>query len=318
MARINLDLDVLRTLVTAQELGGFNRAADQIGRTQSAVSQQVRRLEEQLGQALYRKNGRGLALTEAGDVMLAYARKILELNDDAVAAIRGVAVEGTLRFGLPSDLAETYLSTTLGRFKRAHPAVLIEAVVERNAVLLDQLDKGHLDLVLAFGGEARNDALRLAALPMKWIGPASGQISFSANEPLPLVMYGPPCFFRQAGIDALGRANIPWRTAFTSPSLHGLWAAVDAGLGVTLRTALGLPPSLAVLDEDAGLPPAPTIALCVHDARRELTPAASRLKNILIDSLTATLAGISQAEIASHERVLGETPAVILQHNQVR
>src|ERR1700761_6250855 len=105
MGRINLDLDVLRTLIAAQDLGGFNRAADQVGRTQSAVSQQIRRLEGQLGQALYRKSGRGLALTEAGDVMLAYARKILELNDDAVAAIRGVAVGGTVRFGLPSDLA---------------------------------------------------------------------------------------------------------------------------------------------------------------------------------------------------------------------
>jgi hypothetical protein len=90
---------------------------------------------------------------------------------------------------------------------------------------------------------------------------------------------------------------------------------VDAGLGITLRTALGLPPSLAVLD---ALPPAPTIALCVHDARRELTPAASRLKNILIDTLTATLAGISQAASPIQERELGEIPTVILQHNQVR
>ena len=103
MARINLDLDVLRTLVTAQDLGGFNRAADQIGRTQSAVSQQIRRLEGQLGQALYRKNGRGVALTEAGDVMLAYARKMLELNDDAVAAVRGEGVgRGAREDGQPA------------------------------------------------------------------------------------------------------------------------------------------------------------------------------------------------------------------------
>lgn len=295
MARLTLDLDVLRTLVAAQALGGFNRAADQIGRTQSAVSQQVRRLEQQLGQALYRKSGRGVALTEAGDVMLAYARKLLELNDEAVAAIRGVAVEGTVRFGLPSDLAETWLSATLGRFKRAHPTVLIEAVVERNAVLLEQLDKGKLDVVLAFGGEQRTDAQRLADLPMRWIGPASQPFSFAADEPLPLVMYGPPCFFRQAGIDALGTAGIPWRTAFTSPSLHGLWAAIDAGLGVTVRTALGLPPSLAVLDERNGLPPVPTIALCLHDARRELTPAAGRLKDILMETLAANLAGVPTA-----------------------
>ncbi|GGF12343.1 LysR family transcriptional regulator [Aliidongia dinghuensis] len=293
VARINLDMDILRTLVTAEQLGGFNRAADRIGRSQSAVSQQIRRLEEQVGETLYRKSGRGLAMTEAGDVMLAYARRMLELNDEAVAAVRGVAVDGAVRFGLPSDLAETWLSTTLGRFKRAHPAVLIEAVVDRNAVLLDDLDKGRLDLALVFGGEARSDAQHLATLPMRWIGPAKGEPIYAPGEALPLVMYGPPCFFRQAGIDALDRAGMPWRTAFTSTSLHGLWAAVDAGLGVTLRTAAGLPDSLVVLGEQAGLPAVPTIALCLHDAGRPLSPAAGRLKEILLDTLVQNLPGLT-------------------------
>ncbi len=297
MGHINLDMDVLRTLVTAQQLGGFNRAANQIGRSQSAVSQQIRRLEEQTGETLFRKNGRGLALTEAGEVVLAYARRILELNDEAVTAVRGVAVEGTVRFGLPSDLAETWLSMTLGRFKRAHPTVLIEAVVDRNALLLERLDKGQIDLALVFGGEARSDAERLATLPMKWIGPATGDRSLISATPLSLVMYAAPCFFRQAGITALDEAGIPWRTAFTSPSLHGLWAAVDAGLGLTLRTAVGLPDSLVVLDERSGLPPVPTIALCLHDAGRGLAPAAKRLKEILIDTLALNLANVPQAEI---------------------
>lgn len=297
MSRINLDLDVLRTLVAAEELGGFNRAADQVGRSQSAVSHQIRRLEEQLGEALYRKSGRGLALTEAGDVMLAYARRMLALNDDAVAAVRGVAVEGTVRFGLPGDLAETWLSTTLGRFRRAHPAILIEAVVDRNAVLLDKLDKGQLDLALAFGDEARSDAHPVARLPMTWIGPATGDTATMSDGSLPLVMYGPPCFFRQAGIDALDQAGIPWRTAFTSPSLHGLWAAVDAGLGITLRTAAGLPRSLAVLDARAGLPAVPAITLCLHDARRPLAPATKRLRDIVTDTLAINLASVPQAEM---------------------
>jgi len=302
MARINLDMDILRTLVMAERLGGFNRAADQVGRSHSAVSQQIRRLEERVGETLYRKNGRGLALTEAGDALLAYARRILELNDEAVAAIRGVAVAGTVRFGLPNDLAESWLSPTLGRFKRAHPAVLIEATVERNALLLQQLDKGSLDLTLAFGGETRSDAMRLATLPMTWIGPSAGDRRTVPDAPLPLVMYGPPCFFRQAGIDALDHAGIPWRTAFTSPSLQGLWAAVDAGLGVTLRTAIGLPASLAVLDERSGLPAVPTIALCLHDAGRALTPATARLRDILIGTLVQNLAAIPGAEIAAAAR----------------
>jgi DNA-binding transcriptional LysR family regulator len=304
LIRINLDMDVLRTFVAAQQLGGLNRAANQIGRSQSAVSQQIRRLEQQVGETLYRKDGRGLALTEAGDVVLAYARRILELNDEAVAAVRGVSVRGAVRFGLPSDLAETWLSMTLGRFKRAHPSVLVEAVVDRNALLLEQLDKGHLDLALAFGGGSRNDAEPLATLPMRWIGPASGEPVSAPGELLPLVMYSPPCFFRQAGIEALDKAGLPWRTAFTSPSLHGLWAAVDAGLGVTLRTAAGLPKSLIVLDERSGLPPVPTIALCLHDAGRELSPAASRLKAILVETLAHNLSSIPQAHISSRAETM--------------
>jgi DNA-binding transcriptional LysR family regulator len=106
MSRINLEMDALRTLVTAQRLGSFTRAAGQIGRSQSAISQQMRKLEEQVGESLFRKQGRGLALTEAGDVVLAYARRILDLNDEAIVAVRGRAVEGVVRFGLPADFAE--------------------------------------------------------------------------------------------------------------------------------------------------------------------------------------------------------------------
>jgi DNA-binding transcriptional LysR family regulator len=109
MPRINLDIDVLRTVVTASQLGSFNRAAEQVGRSQSAISQQIHKLEERVGQPLFRKQGRGLALTEAGEVILAYARRILELNDEAVTAVTGVTIDGTVRFGMPGDFAETWL-----------------------------------------------------------------------------------------------------------------------------------------------------------------------------------------------------------------
>src|SRR5215468_8536636 len=104
----NLDMDVLRTLATAMELGSFARAAERLGRTQSAVSLQMRRLEAQLGETLLRKQGRGLALTDAGDVVLGYARRILELNDEAVAAARGISVEGSVRFGVPQDFGDAW------------------------------------------------------------------------------------------------------------------------------------------------------------------------------------------------------------------
>jgi DNA-binding transcriptional LysR family regulator len=125
MARINLDMDVLRTLVAAYQLGSFNRAAERVGRSQSAISQQIHKLEERVGQPLFRKQGRGLALTEAGEVVLAYAHRILDLNDEAVTAVTGVAIDGAVRFGMLGDFAETWLPAALGRSKRAHPTVRI-------------------------------------------------------------------------------------------------------------------------------------------------------------------------------------------------
>lgn len=291
MPRINLDMAVLRTLVTAQQLGGFNRAAGQIGRSQSAVSQQIRKLEEQLGEPLFRKQGRDLALTDVGEVMLAYARRILSLNDEAVAAVRGRAIEGVVRFGLPADFAEAWLPSALGRFKRAHPAARIEAVVDRNRRLLERLDKGELDLVLALGNPARPDAEPVAQVPTVWIGPSATQPIWTPGEPVPLAMYEPPCFFRQGAITALDHAGVPWSIAFTSPSLHGLWAAVEAGLGITLRTAVGLPPGVRVLDDAPGLPPAPEtpLALCLHHGGRPLEPALDRLRSIIIETIEENL-----------------------------
>src|ERR1700716_564584 len=138
----NLDIDFLRTLASAEDLGGMNRAAERVGRSQSAVSQQMRKLEEKIGQRLFRKQGRGLMLTEAGELLLKYARRILALNDEAVAALSGPGLEGAVRIGLPGDFAETWLPSALGRFKRAHPMVRVQASVDRNAVLLERLENG--------------------------------------------------------------------------------------------------------------------------------------------------------------------------------
>lgn len=283
----NLDMDILRTLVTAQRLGSFNRAADQIGRSQSAVSQQIRKLEQQVGAPLFRKHGRHLLLTEAGETILGYARRILDLNDEALATVRGRAVEGLVRFGLPSDFAETWLPAALGHFNRTHPAVRIEAVVDRNRRLLERLDHGELDLVLALGSGTRSDAQVIATLPRVWIGSASTGLRRGAS--IPLALFEAPCFFRQAALAALDEAGMPWHAAFVSPSLHGLWAAVEAGLGVTLRTAIGLPEPLRMIDE--GLPPLrePGLPVCLHDGGRELAPPLQSLRAAIVATLTEKL-----------------------------
>jgi DNA-binding transcriptional LysR family regulator len=253
----NLDLDFLRTLVSAEDLGGMNRAAEQVGRSQSAVSQQMRKLEEKIGQRLFRKQGRGLLLTEPGELLLKYARRMLALNDEAIAALRGSGLEGVVRFGLPSDFAETWLPAVLGQFKRAHPLIRVEASVDRNTV------------------------------PMVWIG--SAEHAWDPAEPVPLVLFEAPCVFRKAGIAALDAAGIPWRIAFTSPSLAGLWAAVAAGLGISPRTTVHLPDWLTLLGKSHKLPKLPSVDLSLYDCGRPLTPAAMRLKEILTDTIPAGL-----------------------------
>src|SRR5262249_9249761 len=136
MRLAHLDMDVLRTLAVAMDLGGFAKAAERLGRSQSAVSLQMRKLEAPVGRKLFRRQGRGLSLTDAGDIVLGYARRILELNDEALAAARGIAIEGLVRFGVPQDFGDTWLPGVLARFARAHSSVMIEARVDRSDKLV--------------------------------------------------------------------------------------------------------------------------------------------------------------------------------------
>ena len=279
----NLDMDALRSLVAILRLGGLARAAERIGRSPSAVSQQMRKLESQLGEPLFRKQGRRVVLTEAGDRVHAYARRILELNDEAVHAVRGAAIDGVVRFGLPGDFAESWLPAALGQFRKAYPAVRVDVLVERNGVLLERLDRGELDLVLAMNQSGRADAERLAMLPMTWIGPKGTAEVVRPATVLDLALYQPPCFFRQAGTSALDRAGIAWRPAFVTASLHSLWAGVAAGLGLTVRTGVDLPPTLMRLDERHGLPALPGVDLCLHAAPGKPSAALTHLRQAVVE-----------------------------------
>jgi DNA-binding transcriptional LysR family regulator len=289
MISVTFDLDVLRSFVTGMELGSFAKAAERLGRSTSAVSAQLKKLEDQAGAEIFRKAGRGLALTEAGETMLAYARRLLDLNDEAAAAIRGVMLEGWVRLGLQQDFGESLLPEILGRFARAHPKVRIEARVARNAELLDRIATGQLDVALAWDdGAAAAHMERVAELPMRWIGPAAGRDIWRGAEdgPLPLVAFDGPCRFRSAGTAALDRAGISWRVAFTSPNLGGLWAGTAAGLGFTIRTRMGAPPSVRVLDGgEPGLPCLPSLALALYRKEAELDPPAARLAAIVADAV---------------------------------
>jgi DNA-binding transcriptional LysR family regulator len=290
LAVANLDMDVLRTLVVAMDVGGFAKAAQRLGRSQSAISLQMRRLQDRVGRPLFRRQGRALVLTDAGDVVLGYARRILELNDQAVAAARGISLEGSVRFGVPQDFGDTWLPGVLARFTRTHPSVLIEARVDRTHKQVERIKQGGLDLALLWGNPPPlPDAVTVLRVPMAWIGPKG--YACARGEKVPLALFEPPCVFRRPGVEALEKAKRPWRLAFTTPSLSGLWAAAAAGLAITIRTPLGLPAPLAVLDRSNGLAKLPHIALSLYTAHANPPPAVARLREILLDELPRTIGG---------------------------
>ena len=176
MTRVLYDLDVLRTFCTGVELGSFARAADKLGRSTSAVSAQLKKLESQCGTPLLRKSGRGLVLTEAGETLRGYALRLLELNDRAVAAVRGSELRGLVRLGLQEDLGESVLPHVLGQFARAHPHVRIEASVARSDELRERIALGQFDLALLWDAGVNHACVHgehIMRLPLQWIGPAS-------------------------------------------------------------------------------------------------------------------------------------------------
>ncbi len=286
MRRLTFDLEVLRSFVHGIELGSFAKAADRLGRSTSAVSAQLKKLEEQVGIPILRKAGRSMVLTPTGETLFAYAKRLLELNDEAATAVRGVKLQGLVRLGLQEDFGEHLLAEALGAFARAHPRIQIEARVARNAELLDLVHSGRLDLALAWdSGDTTPHRRLVGELPMCWIG-RKDEARTLDGEPLPLVALEAPCLMRSTATHALEQAAIPWRLAFTSPSLGGVWAAVGAGLGITVRTRAGLPAHLAVLD---GLPELPKIGLVLHRSESRPAPAIARLTEILLGALNEVL-----------------------------
>jgi len=281
---LNLDLDVLRTFVTGLELGSFAHAADRLGRSTSAVSAQLKKLEDQLGTAVLRKSGRGLMPTPAGEIVLSYARRLLELNDAAVMAVRGAELAGAVRIGFQQDFGEGVLTEVLGTFSRAHPSVSVDARIARNLELENAIEQASLDLALIWrtGPPAPRQEL-LGRIPMRWIGdPVLVDASFASGKPLPLVAFEAPCVMRSRAIEELDRAGIPWRITLTSASLNGIWAAVRAGLGVTIRTQAGKPAALPVIET---LPKLPMIGVCLYRSTADSNPVLEQLAAIVKDRL---------------------------------
>ena len=246
---LTLDLDALRSFVTGIECGSFAMAATRLCRSTSAVSAQLKKLEQQCGAGLVVKNGRHLALTRNGEILMGYARRLLALNDEAQRALKGELLQGEIRIGMQEDFGESLMPGILGEFKRHHPGMRIIARVDRNRALLDALDDNALDMALLWQPESvQREGKLIGQFQLEWIQHAEFDVStlLAQGEPLPLVMFESPCIMRSRAIACLDRAGIPWRVMFVSHSLSGIWAAVQAGLGITVRTRVGMPGNLRV------------------------------------------------------------------------
>ena len=278
--RSTFDMDALRTMVVGTELGSFARAASQLGRSQSAVSMQLKKLEEQAGRPLFRRNGRGLVPTEAGDALLAYARRIIALNDEAAASLGATAAAASVRMGLPQDFFEDVMPDTILRFSRRQPGVHVEVRAGRNYALEEDVRAGRLDVAVAFfqpGSDTHGT--RVISLPMLWLG-GKRLAKPSTNDPIPLVLFDHPCLFRQTALQTLERNRLRWRLSLTTPSLPGVWAALRSGHGISIRTAHRVPAGIRDVGPEFDLPKLPQIELRMLTAS-ELSPGASDLRDIL-------------------------------------
>jgi DNA-binding transcriptional LysR family regulator len=280
---VNLDLDLLRAFVAVAEAGSFTRAGARLGRSQSAVSLQIQRLESQLGVELLSRDPRRTAPTPSGEALLIQARKLLRLNDEIVAGVIEHNLEGEVRLGAPEDFATAHLPVVLGDFSRAYPHVNLSVTCDLTLHIMEKMSKGELDLALIkrepLGPEL---GARVWREPLVWV---TADISvLTAHEAIPLIAAPAPCVYRKRAISALDAVGKAWRVAYTSPSLAGQHAALRAGLGVTVLPREMAPPDLLLLNTEDGLPALADTEIALVRAKT-LPIAAERLAEFIFTAL---------------------------------
>ena len=281
---INLDLDLVRTFVTIADTRSFTRTGERLGRTQSAISLQVRRLEDRLGVRLLARDPRRVGLTEAGESFLPKARRLLRVNDEIIAEVTGEDLEGEVRLGAPEDFATVHLPDILGAFARAHPRVALAVTCDLTLNLLDRLQAGALDLALVKREPLGPDlGVRVWREPLVWVAADRGVLK--PEVPAPLVIAPTPCVYRRRAVAALEARGRTWRAAYTSPSLAGQHAALRAGLGLTVLPREMVPDDLVLLGEADGLPPLEDAEIALLKARGGAPRAADRLAEFILASL---------------------------------
>ena len=289
----NLDLDLMKTFLAIADTGSFTRAAEEIHKTQSAVSMQMKRLEELLGRPLFARDGRASRFTPDGERLIEYARRLVAINDEAVSAFTRPELTGTVRFGTPDDYADRFLPEILARFSRTHPLVTVDVDCLTSAVLFERVRRSELDLALVtFGCDIRTDE-PVRREPLVWV--TSARHSLHLLDVMPLALSHAGCEWRAMVLKALETQGRKYRIAYSSPNSNAVNAAVQSGLAVGAVPELCVRPGMKILTEKDGFP-----ALGSFEIGLVRKPGrASSAIEALARHVTESLSNITTAMIAA-------------------
>jgi DNA-binding transcriptional LysR family regulator len=288
----NLPTDLLRTFIAVVELGGHSKAGAVLGRSQPAISLQIRRLEELVRTPLLTQEGRAILTTPAGEALLSYAREMVRINDEAVRYFHRSDMNGVLRIGLPTDYAVAFLQNTLTGFLRKHPDVDLEIHCDLSRELHQHLRSDDLDIIVAMMPTGRMPYLSRAWVEQP-VWAASDALELSGERPVPLGAHLEGCDYRSRMIEALDGAARRWRIVYTGPGISGLQNAVVNGLCVTALTRATMLPGMRELTEDEGFPKLEPLRVGLFYKHPRLSAAGLQLVSDLVASLESVGSGVN-------------------------
>ncbi|PRD41835.1 LysR family transcriptional regulator [Phyllobacterium phragmitis] len=293
-----LDLDQLQTFIAIADSGSFTRAANVVFKTQSAVSMQMRRLEERIGKPLFERDGRTNRLTEDGERLLIYARRMIHLNSETVAAFDDTQLEGHVRIGTPDDYADRFLPEIMARFARSNPRVELSVVCEPTVNLDEMIRRGTLDIALVTQCDDKRRSEVVRSEPLLWVTSANHAVHEQAV--LPLAVGRPTCIWRRSATDVLDTAGRDYRILFTSWSATVLAAAVLSGLAVSILPECALRPGMRVLGEPEGFGKLPEFGIGIMRGHSKQTAIIDALAQHIIESLD-NISSPAQAGLATSD-----------------
>lgn len=283
-----LDLANLRTLLAVVDEGSFSRAAEQVHRTQSAVSMQIKRLEETVGKDLFHRVGRRSELTREGTALADYARRILRLHDEALTAIARPDIAGAVRLGVPDDYMSGFLPEALSEFAETFPHVEVELRCETSGKISKAHEADEIDIGLVTIAMVSQQCRLVRREPVIWA--TSGRHVVHERDPVPLAVFEPGCIFRKWAGDSLDETGRAYRIAYSSESLAGLVTAVEAGLAVTLLPKSSMPVGFRELTPDEGFPRLPVVDIGLIPPRPDAGGAVHALADHISEHVTRDMA----------------------------